>query len=123
LATSSTTDRLTVQDPGGEVQVLDAQFGQLAPAEAVSNVGLYQALGGRVSEGLVEGGELVCGDDLARLFGDGICLHAAARVVDEDAVVDGGGEDGVEDRGLAVLDAVGRGTLLPEVLDPLAEGL
>lgn len=111
------------EDAGGEVEVLDTEFGQFAPAKAALDVGLDQELGGSVGEGLVDAGELLGGDDLARLLRDGVGLHPAAGVVDEDAVVDRGREDGVEDCGLAVLDAVGRGALLLEVRDPLADGL
>jgi hypothetical protein len=109
------------QDAGLVVEVADPDFRQLTPAHPAFDVGLHQQSRVRVGQCLVQALKLGGGDDAAGSFGDRRCLHTVARVDGDHLVHQCSGEDGVEDRSLAVLDGPRRRALGLHVSDPLAD--
>jgi len=84
------------QDPGPEIKVLHAEFGQLAPPQAALDVGLDQEPGAIIGKRPVNGVELLGADDLERFPRDGGRLDALAGV-QEGHVVQCSGEDRAQD--------------------------
>jgi hypothetical protein len=84
------------EDPRRQVEVLDAELGQFAPAKAGLDVSLDQQAHDVVRQAVVDPAVVVRRDDAARPGRDRRGLHSLARMQDDDLIVDGGCEDRVQ---------------------------
>jgi hypothetical protein len=107
-------------DAGVEVDVFFSEFDELAPAQPGFDVGLDQQLQLAGGDRVVEGAELVGGDDPAPLGGDGRGLHAHAGVQEGDLVIQSRGEDRGQD-GHGVADRRRLNSADLQFVDPFAD--